>query len=71
MSVRLCAVLQGRKAYDDALRQGAVTEDVPDEFVPGEGLLWLCVGSADVCNSAPQLGPLRWACLQCTASLLH
>lgn len=27
--------LQGRRAYDDALRGGAITEEVPDEFVPG------------------------------------
>jgi hypothetical protein len=27
---------QSRKAYDDALRMGAIMENVPDEFVPGE-----------------------------------
>ena len=29
------SALQSRKAYDDALRTGAITENVPDEFVPG------------------------------------
>ena len=31
-----CPCLQSRKAYDDALRMGAITENVPDEFVPGK-----------------------------------
>ncbi len=31
----LAVALQGRKAYDEALLRGEITEEVPDEFVPG------------------------------------
>ncbi|PSC72514.1 ACCUMULATION AND REPLICATION OF CHLOROPLASTS chloroplastic [Micractinium conductrix] len=38
--------VQGRRAYDDALRTGEITEDVPDEFVPGVLALLLEAGDA-------------------------
>lgn len=33
--LRNSLLLQGRKAYDEALVRGEITEEVPDEFVPG------------------------------------
>ncbi|KAL4443575.1 hypothetical protein ABPG75_011312 [Micractinium tetrahymenae] len=43
---------QGRRAYDDALRGGAITEEVPDEFVPGVLALLLEAGDAQTVVAA-------------------
>lgn len=47
------ARLQGRRAYDDALRGGAITEEVPDEFVPG-GRPPICVDPCCSCLSSAE-----------------